>query len=160
MKPSRNAPRWTLVLATAALLSACGDGGGSEAPPAARGGAPAQPEALTAFQEEHGIGPFTQVVELGPVDAALATRGQDIYEMNCLSCHRMEDRFVGPPLGEVLERRGPTYVLNMIMNPLEMTQRHPTAKALVAEYMSIMPYQNIAQDEALAILEYLRTVQR
>jgi cytochrome c len=160
VKRSRNAPRWTSVLAAAVLLSACGGGGGDEAPPASRGGAQAEPEEVTPFQLEHGIGPFTSVVEPGPIDAALAERGEDIYEMNCLSCHRMEDRFVGPPLGEVLTRRTPTYVLNMIMNPLEMTQRHPTAKALVPEYMSIMPYQNVSQDDALAILEYLRTVQR
>ena len=160
MKPSRNTQRWTLVLAMVALLSACGGGGGNEAPAAARGGVPAEREALNAFELEHGIGPFTSVVELGPIDASLVARGQDSYEMKCLSCHRMEDRFVGPPLGEILALRSATYVLNMIMNPMEMTQRHPEAKALLAQYMSIMPYQNIAQDEAKAILEYLRTVQR
>jgi mono/diheme cytochrome c family protein len=114
---------------------------------------------LTAFQEEHGIGPFTTAVTLDePVDLDLAQTGEEIFQMNCEACHMMEDRFVGPPLGNVLDRRSPTFVLNFIMNPEQMAREHPEGQAMLQEYPLIMPYQNITEDQALALLEYLRTV--
>jgi cytochrome c len=116
---------------------------------------------LTAFQLEHGIGPFTEEVTLPPsIDQELAAEGHAIFEMNCEVCHQMEGRFVGPPLGEVLERRTPTFILNMIMNPEQMVREHPEGQALLAEYPLVMPYQNISEEQARAILEYLRTEQR
>lgn len=152
-------------LALAAALAWSFACGAQEEPAAGR--TPAQPPAatqaeghdLTPFELEHGIGPYTQEVELGPVDAALAAQGEEQYTMLCESCHRLEDRFVGPALGGVLERRSPTYVLNMMLNPQEMTSRHPAAKQLLAEYMTIMPNQQLKKDQARAILEHLRTVQ-
>jgi mono/diheme cytochrome c family protein len=136
-------------------LAACGDDGNG-----ARDTAPEASEpGLTVFQEEHGIGPFTREVTLdAPVDEALARTGEEIFQMNCEACHMMEDRFVGPPLGDVLERRSPTFVLNMIMNPEQMAREHPEGQRMLQEYPLIMPYQNITEDQALALLEYLRTV--
>jgi len=114
-------------------------------------------EGLTAFEMEHGIGPFTTEVTLDePVDLELAQMGEEIFQMNCEACHMMEDRFVGPPLGDVLDRRSPTFVVNFIMNPEQMAREHPEGQAMLQEYPLIMPYQNITEDQALAILEYLR----
>ena len=36
---------------------------------------------------------------------------------------------------------------------------HPEGQALLAEYPLVMPFQNISEDEARAIVEYLRTVE-
>ena len=63
---------------------------------------------------------------------------------------------MGPPLGGVLDHRTPTYVLNMILNPQEMYERHPEAKQLLAEYLSYMPNQGLTRDQATAVVEYLR----
>jgi cytochrome c len=112
----------------------------------------------SADELEKGIGPVRQVM-LGPVDPALAARGQVDFEMKCTSCHQMEERYVGPPLGTVLERRTPEFVMNMMLNPSEMTQKHPVVRELVGEYMLAMPFQDLTEPEARAILEYLRTVQ-
>ena len=114
---------------------------------------------LSAFELEHGIGPFTEVVEItGPVDPELARQGKEIYQMNCEACHRMEQRFVGPPMGDVLERKSVTYILNQITNPEQMAREHPEGQRLVQEYMSIMPDQGITKDQARAIVEYLRSL--
>jgi mono/diheme cytochrome c family protein len=134
------------------LVACGGDGNG---PPAA------VPEAtdsgLTAFQEEHGIGPFTSEVTLdATVDMELAAMGEDIFSLNCEACHMMDDRFVGPPLGGILERRSPTFVLNMIMNPEQMAREHPEGQRMLQDYLLVMPYQNISEEQARAILEYLR----
>jgi cytochrome c len=117
----------------------------------------ADEEQLSAFQLEHGIGPIKEKMELGPLDAALATKGKEVFETKCSMCHKMDSTYVGPSLGEVTARRTPAYVMNMILNPQEMVEHHPVAKQLLAERMTFMPNQQLTQDDARAVLEYLRT---
>lgn len=71
-------------------------------------------------------------------------------------CHNMEGRMVGPELGDVMERRSPEFVMNFILNPSGMTREHPVGQELLQEYMTAMPYQNVKEDEARAIVEFLR----
>jgi len=143
-----------LVGGAAACGGSSGDSGAQQdaAPPAAAGAGD-----LTAFQVEHGIGPITEVVEVGALDPALATEGEAVFATKCSACHKIDERYVGPPLGDVTARRSPTYIMNMVLNPKEMYERHPEAKALLAEYLSFMPDQNVTPDEARAIVEYLRS---
>lgn len=136
-------------------VSACGDGSQradevpDTAPPPADGG-------LTAFQVEHGIGPLTEEVTLGELDSDLAAQGALVFETKCSACHKLGERYVGPALGEVLDRRTPAFLMNMMLNPQEMYERHPEMKKLLAEFMSYMPNQNLTQDDARAVVEYLR----
>ena len=147
-----------LLIAAGALLSACGgaadvDDADSDAVSSSAGA-----DGLSAFEREHGIGPIKQPVELGAPDATLASAGEEIFRMKCTACHRVEERYIGPALGNVLERRSAAYTMNMMMNPTEMTQRHPVAKGLLAEYLAPMPFQDLTEQDARAIVEYLRTV--
>jgi mono/diheme cytochrome c family protein len=146
---------WT-VLALGLVAAGCGGGGGGEAPPAAPpAGTPAE---LSAFQLEHGIGPITEAITLpAEVDHELAEAGEAVFEQKCSACHKLEEKYIGPALGEVLELRTPAYVMNMILNPQEMIDKHPVVKQLVAETMSFMPNQNVTRDEARAVLEYIRS---
>jgi mono/diheme cytochrome c family protein len=143
------------------LVAACGGGGDpakTPAPaPAPVGGGDGD---LTAFQVEHGIGPVTEVVALGAVDPKLVAQGSSLFEVKCTACHKIAERYVGPALDQVLTRRTPTYVMNMILNPNEMVERHPTAKQVLAEYMTLMANQGLTVEEARAVLEYLRTQQK
>jgi len=136
------------------LLLACG-GDKTEQTPAAA--APPVGSGLSAFQMEHGIGPVTEPVILAAVDNAMAGEGEKILAMKCAACHKMGERYVGPALGGVTERRSPAYVMNMILNPGGMYTKHPEARKLLAEYMTQMPDLGVTQDEARKILEYLRT---
>jgi cytochrome c len=145
----------TLLLGFMALAAGCGGEDGDPSDP--RGDADTGP-ALSEFELEHGIGPITSEVTLGDLDPGMAARGQELFEFNCEACHMLEDRFVGPPLGDVLERRSPAFVMNMILNPEQMAREHPEGQAMLAEYPLVMPFQNISEDEARAIVEYLRTV--
>ena len=146
--------------ATAALLvlaAACGGGGDAgetEASSSAPDGA-----ALTAEQLEKGIGPVASV-SLGELDAELAARGEEQFRMKCSACHKFGERYVGPDLADVLDRRTPEYVMNMMMNPAEMLEKHPDAKALLAEFFTPMPEQNIDRETARSLLEYLRQMQQ
>lgn len=147
--------RWLVLLAIVGIL---GCGGGGDAPAAGQPAAPPAGGGLNAFQLEHGLGPVTAVVELpASIDQSMAREGQDIFEMKCAACHQMADRFVGPALGDVVERRSPAFIMNFIMNPQENIEQHPVGKEMLAQYMSFMPNQGVTRDEARAILEYLRT---
>lgn len=138
------------------LLAACG-GGKPDAAPAGGGTSTPAANELTPFQQEHGIGPVTEPVQLGAVDKEMAEAGEQLFNTKCSACHKMEERYVGPALGEVTTRRSPAYVMNMMLNPEEMYTRHPVARQLLAEHMTQMPNQGLTLDEARKILEYLRT---
>lgn len=144
-----------LVMAVA-LAAGCGGGGGGQ-PPAPPAGGGADASGLSAFQLEHGIGPVTEAVTLADVDPKLVETGKGLFEVKCTACHKMAERYVGPPLNDVLTKRSPTFVMNMILNPNEMVERHPVAKKLLGEYMTLMANQSLTIEEARAILEYLRT---
>ncbi|HWQ27783.1 MAG TPA: cytochrome c [Dehalococcoidia bacterium] len=143
-----------LALTAAALLAACGrekPQAGPAAPPAAAAGE------LTPFELENGVGPITQPVQLDDdIDQALAAKGKALFETKCSACHKLAERYVGPPLGEVTTRRTGAYIMNMILNPEGMYTRHPVAKQLLGEYMTQMPNLGVTQEEARQLLEYLR----
>lgn len=149
------------ALLTALAVTACGGGrdGAPPSPPAGGGQATAVGSDLTPFQLENGIGPITEAVTLGPLDPALTKTGETLFQTKCSACHKTDARYIGPDLGTVLSRRTPAFVMNMMMNPQEMWERHPVVKQLLAEYMTFMANQNVTPDEARAIVEYLRTKQ-
>lgn len=147
---------WTLP---AALLLVLACGGKEQPAPAAgaAGGTAAPASDLTPWEMEHGIGPVKEPLALGPVEHELAEDGEKLFETKCTACHKLDQRYVGPPLGGIAEKVKPEFVMNMMLNPQEMYTRHPVVKKLLAEYMTQMPNQGLTVDEARAVLEYLRT---
>jgi cytochrome c len=153
--------RWSAlaVLALGLVAGGCGgddDDDDKESPEheaqeaAAAGG-------LSAFELEHGIGPVKEPVELGAIDPAMAATGKAVFEAKCTACHKMDTLYIGPALGEVTARRTGAFIMNMILNPQEMVERHPVGKQMLAERMTFMANQGLTRDEARAVLEYLRT---
>lgn len=113
---------------------------------------------LTMFELENGIGPIKEKLKLGPLDQAMAKRGEKLFEEKCASCHKLDERFTGPAQRDVIERRSPEYIMNMILNPDEMINKHPEVKKMLAIYMTKMTFQNVSQEQAREILEYFRKV--
>lgn len=113
---------------------------------------------LTEFELENGIGPVKQKLELGPINPKLVKKGEEIFHTKCIACHKLDERYVGPAQRDVLKRRTPEFIMNMMLNPLEMQEKHPVVKKLLAEYMTQMTNQNLSFDDARAILEYFREV--
>ncbi len=140
------------LLALVLLCFGCGSG-----TPESAGStdAPATTAGLTEEQLEHGIGPI-EAFDPGPLDDALADKGLEVFNLKCSACHKMEGRYVGPEMGTIANERSPAYIMNMVLNPAEMIEKHPEAKKKFAEFMTPMPNQNISEDEARAILEYFR----
>jgi cytochrome c5 len=135
--------RLLATLALAFSLAACGGAADPPAPPAS-----AAP----------GVELPIASVDVGPIDAALATEGQGIFETRCTTCHKMDSRYIGPPLGDVAGQREPEWIMNMILAPEKMLQSDADAQELLGEYSVPMTNQNLSEDEARALLEYLRQV--
>ncbi len=154
--------RTTLTLAALAAFVACGGEAPGEGAPSASADSPAASAAsgsgLSETELEQGIGPIRDL-ELAAVDPALAEEGEAAFKTKCSACHKLGERYVGPELGDVLDRRRPEFVMNMILNANEMVQKHPEVKALLAQFYTPMPVQVTDLDEARAILEYLRAQQ-
>lgn len=115
-----------------------------------------QPKEVDPMQDK-GVGPITSV-EIGPIDQELVQKGKAVFESKCAACHKLDSKYVGPALGGVTTRRTPEWIMNMILNPEEMTQKDPLAKQLLEEHLTQMTFQDISQEDARAILEYFRSI--
>ncbi|HKL20136.1 MAG TPA: cytochrome c [Halalkalibaculum sp.] len=144
-----------LFIAIMILLAGCGGSQNGEDQESSQ----SETSGLTEFEQKHGIGPVDEVVEVGEIDPKMVETGKEIFRTKCSACHKMDQDYVGPPLGNVLEDRTPTYVMNMILNPVEMTKKHPEARKMLQQYMNQMTFQNVSEEQARAIVEYLATVQ-
>ncbi|CAN5569008.1 hypothetical protein BH23BAC1_BH23BAC1_45620 [soil metagenome] len=105
---------------------------------------------------ETGVGPFKTVDLSKEPDMALAEKGKTLFDGRCTACHKFDERFVGPPLAGITEKRNPVWIMNMIINPNEMVQKDPIAKKLLEEYLTPMINMNVNEEDTRAILEYLR----
>ena len=111
----------------------------------------------SSVDDEMGIGPVKEV-KLGAIDKNLVEKGQQTFNIKCAACHKFDSRLVGPPLQGVTKRRKPEWIMNMILNPQQMTQENPAAQELFATYLVQMTFQDVTQDDARAILEYFRSL--
>jgi mono/diheme cytochrome c family protein len=147
-----------LIIAVTFLFGNCG-GSGSETenvettPKPRLAGEDADP------MENKGIGPVKSLNLPDAIDQAMAAEGSIIYVQYCTSCHKPGEKFIGPAPKDVLTRRSPEWIMNMILNPEQMVKEDPIAKKLLVEYnMAPMANQNLTEEQARKILEYFRTL--
>lgn len=155
--------KYLIALLTLLLfVVGCGGGGEKKAlPPAkhpseSKAAAPEDP--MKNWQSNKGIGPVESVT-LGAIDPEMAAEGKIIYEELCTACHKVDKKFIGPPPKGLLDRRTPEWAMNMMLNPEEMLQKDPIAKQLLIEANGApMANQNLTEDQARKVLEYIRTL--
>lgn len=113
------------------------------------------------YYDGKGIGPIQDLKLESDIDHQLVESGQLIFNAKCTSCHRMTDeKLIGPGLKGITEIRRPEWIMNMMLNPMEMTQKDSLAKELLSIYYSQMLDNNLKTEEARSILEYLRSVDK
>ena len=130
-----------------AFLAACGGGETAE-------------QATTETPEAAPAAPAAATTEApsGPVDAALASQGEQAFTTKgCTGCHQMEAKLIGPALGDVTTRRSYEWVTAMILRPDSMIANDADAKALFQEYGTPMVNMGATPEDARAIYEYLRS---
>ncbi|MBI5856313.1 MAG: cytochrome c [Sphingobacteriales bacterium] len=93
-----------------------------------------------------------------PLNAEWVSAGKTIYELKCLSCHKLtEEKLVGPGWKDVTKRRKPVWIMNMITNVDMMLESDPEAQKLLELCMVRMPNQNIMMEDARKVLEFMRS---
>ena len=116
-------------------------------------------ESVPVDLNNKGVGPITSVKFDDTINEKMATAGKEKFQAICTACHMAEQRMIGPALKGVYERRSPEWVMNMIINPDKMLKEDPIAKALLKEYNNaIMLSQNLKEEDARNLAEYLRTL--
>lgn len=106
-----------------------------------------------------GVGPITEVILKDEIDQEMAAKGEEVYNQMCLACHRIGQKFIGPAPNQILDRRSPEWVMNMILNPEGMVKEDPLAKDLLVEFNgSPMANQGLTEEQARAVLEFFRTL--
>jgi len=152
-----------IVCSLALFLAACGGGTTSEnhttATENTAGAAEGTSSENPSYDPHRGEGKFTaENVHIGTsLDKAMADKGQKIAEMKCESCHKMTDeRLVGPGWKGVTSRHSPEWIMNFMTNTDEMLDKDPKAQAMLEICMVRMPNQNLTDDDARAILEFMR----
>lgn len=142
------------IVATTLLFSSCGntekktENESSETPKSMIADAPKD--------DGQGVGRYKNIA-LQPIDDKVASQGKVLFEAKCSACHKAtEKKVVGPGLKGVTQRRQAAWILNMITNPIEMTKSDPTAKDLLATHLTQMTFQDVSDEQAKQILEFLR----
>ena len=116
-------------------------------------------EGVPVDLDNKGVGPIKNLEFPDEINEEMAARGKAKYDAICVACHMIDQRMIGPALKGVYDRRSPEWVMNMILNPDGMLKEDPIAKALLKEYNNaIMLNQNLTEDEARDVAEYLRTL--
>ncbi len=83
--------------------------------------------------------------------------GDQVFQVKCSSCHKLTDeRLVGPGWHGVTSRQTPAWIMNFITNTDEMIDKDPKAQAMLEICMVRMPNQNLSDDNAREILEFMR----
>jgi mono/diheme cytochrome c family protein len=141
-----------LIILTGALLIGCGESSDNEK---SNAGSQEEKQELTEFEIRNGIGPVDEEITINEIDPELAKEGMRVFDMKCGACHKLDTRYVGPPLGGIMNARTPAYVMNMILNPEEMLAKHPVAKSVGSEYPTRMTNQQLTREKARAVVEYL-----
>ncbi len=125
------------------LAAGCGGGSGG-------GGGGSAPPAASPFD----AGPRASE---SPVDDALAATGEQLFKSKtCSTCHGWGVKITGPDLTGVTSRRTAQWMQAWIQHPDVMTKQDPIAHELFAKFAVQMPNLNIKDDEAKALIEYMK----
>mgnify|MGYP001005045869 CR=1 FL=1 len=118
---------------------------------------PTPSEAATAQPEVHGTA--VAAIELThPLNKDWVTAGKAFYDLKCLACHKLSDeKLVGPGWSGVTKRREPVWIMNMITNVEMVLEKDPEAQKLLEQCLVRMPNQNLTQEEARKIIEFMRS---
>jgi mono/diheme cytochrome c family protein len=108
-----------------------------------------------AVSSGRGTGPVFHVDDAS-LDASRAVEGKQLFENNCSRCHRLDVRFIGPPLDGVTRRREPEWILNQILDPEVMINKDKIAKQMLGAYNAPMANRHVTRDQAESIYVYLR----
>ncbi len=142
-----------IFLLTGMLMVACSQGGKQEGNEAAQ----TTTKSPTDYDPKRGSGKFDQVDVGDKLEVQLAKEGKIIADLKCASCHKYTDeRLVGPGWAGVSKKHKPEWIMNFITDPDPMIDKDPELQAQLELCLVRMPNQNLSDDDARKILEFMR----
>lgn len=150
----------TMVILFIGVIASCGSNNKSEnsaATESESAAATTTENGNPSYDPHRGEGKFTSVEIGGSLDAAKADLGDKVFQVKCSSCHKLTDeRLVGPGWKGVTERRKPEWLMNFITNTDVMIDKDPELQAQLEICLVRMPNQNLSDDDARNLLEFMR----
>lgn len=148
-----------MLLTIGAVIAACGGGksgdktAASDPYDASRKTENGNP----SYDPNRGEGKFTKVDVGATLDAAMAANGEKTYGVKCSSCHKTTDeKLVGPGWKGVTGRHSAEWIMNFVTNTDAMLNKDPKAQAQLEICLVRMPNQNLSDDEARSVYEFMR----
>jgi hypothetical protein len=104
-----------------------------------------------------GVGRFQNIQLTHPLDEKMVTGGRAIYQSKCIACHKISsEMLVGPGWQGVTNRRTPEWIMNWITNTKVMLDKDLAAQADMAICLIRMPNQDLTDQQAREVLEFMR----
>ncbi|HWV30099.1 MAG TPA: c-type cytochrome [Dyadobacter sp.] len=142
-----------MLMLSGVILYACGQ----KSEKAADTTAPAEKPAVSEYDPQRGEGKFSNIEISAKLDAGMASSGKQIFDLKCSSCHKLTDeKLVGPGWRGVSTKHKPEWIMNFITNPDAMIDKDPQLQAQLEICLVRMPNQNLSDDDARHILEFMR----
>ncbi|MBS1947390.1 MAG: cytochrome c [Bacteroidetes bacterium] len=143
----------------AALVIACGsnNSGENQAPSSPASSDQSSSSGNPSYDPNRGAGKFTKVEISASLDAAKAEAGSKVYSVKCSACHKLTDeKLVGPGWKGVTSRHSAEWIMNFATNTDEMLTKDPKAQAQLEICLVRMPNQNLTDDDARNVYEFMR----
>jgi len=149
-----------IVLSLGIFIGSCGSGSENKTAPAAGESASKDnANGNPSYDPNRGEGKFTKVELSATLDQPKAAQGEKVYEVKCSSCHKTTDeKLVGPGWKGVTGRHSAEWIMNFVTNTDAMIDKDPKVLAMLEICLVRMPNQNINDDDARAIYEFMRKV--
>ena len=150
-----------IVALIATVIAACGSNTDEKLNHSIPGSAQADKkegaDANPSYDPKRGEGKFSSVTISATLDAAKATAGNQIFTVKCSACHKLtEEKLVGPGWKAVTSRHTAEWIMNFATNPDVMLDKDPKAQAMLELCLVRMPNQNLSDDDARNIYEFMR----
>lgn len=87
-------------------------------------------------------------------------KGKKIFISNCAACHKLDKRLIGPPLGNISNRRDVDWTIAFIKDSKALIAKgDKDAIEVYNEYnkISMMSYSYLSDDEILNVIAYLNS---
>ena len=154
-----NMKKFAILLLMGAFITACG--GSAEKSSATSENSSSEPakneSGNPSYDPQRGEGKFTEVAVGEKLDATMAAAGEKVYGVKCVSCHKLtSEKLVGPGWLGVTDRHTAPWIMNFATNTDAMLNKDPKAQAQLEICLVRMPNQNIGDEDARNVYEFMR----